>query len=86
MGKTSIQQYLYPPLLFIWFCIPFSPLGIFALRLNLVVVWAEPVSPVLVGWFFYLGSIGLVSSGSTHLLGWFGSVSLLTNSIRCVSV
>jgi len=39
-----------------------------------------------VGRFCYLVLIGLVSSGSTHLVGWFGSVFLLTSSIRSDSV
>jgi len=39
-----------------------------------------------VGRFCYLILIGLVSSGSTHLVGWFGSVFLLTSSIRSDSV
>ena len=38
------------------------------------------------GRFFYLGSFGLVSSGFTHQVGWFGLVFLFTNSIRCVPV
>ena len=34
------------------------------------------LSPILVGWFCYLGSIGSVSSGPTCLVGWFDLVFL----------